>query len=267
MNFDAIQNTADKALLLENAVNSILLCNEQISILKAHFSRLRLPFPVHSSANFRDGFVHYEKLYTELLSTECACQKYAFDEHLQRCIKDACVLLANTYLSIFSGILTSNSLNEKKEPEFIDKRNQVEKTCNFIFDACPNLKEDLSFWSLENLTKVYLCLADEFFGTHKDIADTQLSREFYQRYFKACLFEYFKINGFTWLESDDIEEVRKMLHRLNNHVLMIRSQSTDLIKSYQSSAQDKFSEFITVSEDIYNFMKKHHFIGIMFFIL
>ncbi len=266
MNFDIIQNTTDKTFILENASQSILDCNEQIKVLKEHYFRLRKPFPVHSSANFRDSLIHYEKLYATLLSVEGSCQKYAFDEHLQRCIKDACVLLANTYLEILTNILTSSTLNKKRDKNFLQQCEQIKNECKFIFDVSPELKNSLAYWTVNNLDKVCKGLSDDFFKSLKESANcNDQSKKFYLKYVMSCLLNYYKYNSFNWFQSHEIDEIRKLVHELNNHILGIRSESTDLVKSYQNKEKNSFWEFIEISNQIYNFMEKHFLTGLVFF--
>lgn len=267
MSFDIIQNT-DKVLTLENTTKNILNCNQQISILKKHYRNIGLSFPIHSFANFRDGFVHFDKIYTSLIDSECECQKYAFDEHLQRCTKDACVLLADMYLSVFTELLVSSNLNRRSVSSFLEEKTKTLENCEFIFDSYPQLKDDITVWTIENLDSVCLDLCDDFFGNvNLKAFDNKISREYYQKYICSCLLDYYKKNGFAFFGETELNEIRILVHRLNNHVLLIRSESSNLIKSYCSGEKDYYADFIKIVEDTYDFANKHCLLGIMYLLL
>lgn len=268
MSFEEIRNNTDRSFVLISASQNIIDCNKNIGVLKEHYARLGLSFPVHSYANFRDGFIHYEKLYSTLLNVESACQKYAFDEHLQRCTKDACVFVLHTYLEILTNILTSNTLDEKKDLAFLNHRKQVEDYCDFIFDDFYQLKDDLSFWTIKNLDNICVYLTNCFFDNNDlGINDNEYSRKCYRDYIKCCLLAYYKENGFKWFKGEKIKEVRSLVHRMDNYILDIRSEASNLVKTYQRQDDDKFLEFVKISNDAYDFLRKNFLLGIVFFLV
>lgn len=264
MSLDIIPN-ADKNLLVESATKNILVCNQQIQLLKKHYLRVDREFPIHSLANFRDSFIHYEKLYSALLCTECECQKYAFDEHLQRCIKDACVNLANLYLKILVDILISKNLNDKKDLEFLKQRESVKNDCEYIFEDYPLLQNDRLCWTVDNLVNVFSDICKKLMENQPIIANN-VDESFYWDHTAACLFEYYKKYAFEWFSINEINTIREFVHQLNNHILEIRSGSSNLVKSYQLGEKTYFDDFLKISDDIFNFMKGHHILGVLFFL-
>ena len=242
----------EKTLILEKSFDDFIACKDKISTLKNLYKQLGSRFPVYSIANYRDGLVHYDKLFSSLDEVEIACQKYALDEHLQRCIKDACVLLAHIFLYVTNPLLSG---------KYKGCHTAYTALYDEIFAEAPVLKDNIRGWTYNNLSRICEELwKNDTLKCLKFPAKDKYTHDIYVTYLKHCLYIYF-FDYIAETVSDNVKnDLRVHVHNLTNHILDMRSNSTELIRGYQGK-ENAFDDFIKIADDIYNFLGKNFLLG------
>lgn len=105
--------------------DAILQCGNNINTLSKLYKKIHKGVPIVSYANFRDIFTHFRKAYEAYDELTLSNQCYASKEHIQRSIKDACVMLARFYLRIFERIINCPGVLSHNQQNIMDDFNEL----------------------------------------------------------------------------------------------------------------------------------------------
>lgn len=249
MSHNIITNS-EKIIISGKTCDNIINCKLQIDELHKKYNEITLDFPIHSMANFRDSLIHFDKLYMSIDESEINCQRYALNEHLQRCIKDACVHLANFYCSVATPIIEAESLFYKGDVEFQQKKQTSIDNCKFIFDVVPELKTDLKHLTVANLNIILTYIQD----------NSTLTRE----HIKSCILDYYYNNLYEILGVSSIKQLRDILCKLDDYVLETREASLQLVKTYTEHEQTGFADFIDIIDELYDYLKSNYLLALIY---
>lgn len=264
MNQSIISNS-DKLIISQNICNDILETEKQLEKLKLLYKKIQIDLPVHSNANFRDSYVHYDKLSTTLLEEEIICQKHAVDEHLQRSIKDACVHIAGVYITVANRILLSSNLYKKDNLNYQKKLEELTSICEFVFEEDSRFKSSLKVLTVENFEALIKEMLERFFKEEtKMFKKNSYSCGLYKTYLKDCLFDYYSLSFCQYLDEQKINNLRECTHLLSNHILSNRSASAKLIKTYKVKDDNAFDEFCGLIDKMHKCFVENYLLGILY---
>lgn len=225
--------------------DEILQCGQNISALLELYKNIYKNFPIVSYANFRDIFTHFRKAYEAYDELTLSNQCYASKEHMQRSIKDACVILARYYLRVFERIINCpDNLSPYQENILKD------------FDQLCYIKS----WRIENIDTVIHQLMfdiDVKLG-HEKTNDEPCSLEDIKKYEERAekrsheayktKYNYIRnelTNCFFYVmhKEQNIRNLRAQMHKLKTSVHELRDESVGLVRAYTEGSNENFNIF------------------------
>ena len=248
--------------------SEIFQCGQNIKTLSNLYEKINQKVPVVSYANFRDIFTHFRKAYEAYDELTLSNQCYASKEHIQRSIKDACVILARYYLSILEQIINCPNTLSPCQEKILDDFDQLKEPNSWQIEHIDTVIHQLMYdidvklgYEEANAAPISLEDIDNYQNRAKVRSSTAYNTKY--DYIRGELAKCF---FYVMHKNKNIQELRKQMHNLKTSVHKLRSESVVLVRAYTESGNENFNNFCKSISDTYNMFVDNGLMAGIFFI-